>query len=196
VVLPTRLLPVFVFVLTVGVSFLTTVGAHLRYAGGDSFDATLRRAGLVVAGLYLVGVAVAVVWLLAGGGALWGVATALVATGLVALVALVALPLSVGRRLIQRVRDVDSETALRFTADGWPVATLVVFGIFVAPGGVGRGTVFDLGGAQVCLVGFCGISAPLAGSVTLAAGVAVFGPDVVGFAFHAATSTRDRRLRS
>jgi hypothetical protein len=188
VVLPTRLLPVFVFVLTVGVSFLTTVGAHLRYAGGDSFDATLRRAGLVVAGLYLVGVAVAVVWLLAGGGALWGVATALVA--------LVALPLSVGRRLIQRVRDVDSETALRFTADGWPVATLVVFGIFVAPGGVGRGTVFDLGGTQVCLVGFCGISAPLAGSVTLAAGVAVFGPDVVGFAFHAATSTRDRRLRS
>jgi hypothetical protein len=192
--LPTGLLPVFVFVLTVGVSALTMVGAHLRYASGDSFDVALRRAGLVVAALYLLGVAV--VWALAGGGSLWGVAAALLATGLVALVALVALPLSVGRRLILRVRDVDSETALRFTVDGWPVAMLVVFGIVVAPGGVGRGTVFDLGGDQVCLVGFCGIPAPLAGSVALAAVVAVFGPGVVGLALHAAASTRDRRLRS
>ncbi|WP_152039400.1 hypothetical protein [Salinigranum salinum] len=80
--------------------------------------------------------------------------------------------------------------------DGWPVAILVVFGVFVAPGGVGGGTVLDLGGTQVCLVDFCGIPAPLAGSVALAAVVAVFGPGVVGLALHAAASPRDRRLWS
>jgi hypothetical protein len=72
----------------------------------------------------------------------------------------------------------------------------VVFGIVVAPGGVGRGTVFDLGGERVCLVGFCGIPASFAGSVALAAIVAVCGSGVVGLALHAAASTRNRRLRS
>lgn len=180
--LPTGLLPAFAFVLTVGISAPVTLAAHLSYrSGSQSFGRALRVALFEAGLLYLVGVFV--VWTIAGGGLdveLWEIPATLVITGVGALLVLTALPLVVGRQLVQRLRDVDSETALRYSTYGWPIAMLAVFGIFVAPGGTTRGHLFHLGGEHICIAGVCGIAGSSALAVLVAAVVAVLGPGTVG----------------
>jgi hypothetical protein len=177
--LPDGLVPVAVFVLTVGVAVPVTLGSHLFYRAGETgFTAALRAALAEAAGLYLVGVLV--VWSIAGGVGLWEIPVTLLVAGALALVVLGVVPLAVGRRLVRRFGAVDGETALRFATYGWPVAMLAVFGVFVAPGGVVRGDLLSLGGERACLAGFCGVSVSLIGAVALEAFVAVFGPGAVG----------------
>lgn len=187
--LPTGLLPVLVFVLTVGVSTLVALGAHLLDRAGEPFASALGDAVRAVGVLYLLGVAG--IWALAGGGSLWGVVAALLLVGVAALLALVLLPLAVGRWLVRRALGVDRGTALRLTTAGWPVAMLGVFGVFVAPGGLADGHLLHLDGPRTCLVGFCGVAVSLVTAVVLETVVAVLGPGVVGLGIHTAT-TRSR----
>jgi hypothetical protein len=183
VALPTGLLPVLVFVLTVGIAAPVTLVAHLRSRDGSrSFATAFRTALVAAAGVYLVGVVA--VWVVAGGLPLWEVAAALVAAGVAALAVLVVGPLLIGRRLVRQVRGTDPETALRFAAYGWVAAAFAVFGIFVAPGGLTDGHLLDLGGERTCLVGFCGVVVSLVGAVLLELAVAVLGPGLVGSALH------------
>ncbi|SEK31773.1 hypothetical protein [Haloferax larsenii] len=189
--LPTGLLPVFVFVVTAGVATLVTLGAYLSWRRGSrSFSAGLRRSLLGVSLLYLVGTAV--VWAVAGGGSLWGVAAALVASGVAAFVVLWTAPLLLGQYLVRRLRGVDSETALRQVTYGWPVAMLVVFGLFVAPGGPTSGHLLHLDGATTCLAGFCGLSVLLLVAVALELVVAVVGPGLVGLVLTSQQSLSSR----
>ena len=190
--LPVGLVPAFVFVLTVGFAVPVTVGSHLFYRLDDAgFAAALRVAGIEAGCLYLVGVLV--VWAVAGGFELWEVAAVLLGVGAVAGVVLMILPLLVGRHVVERFRDVDGETALRFATYGWPVVMLVVFGVFIAPGGPAHGDLLWLDGPRTCVVGFCGISIPLAGALLLEAAVAILGPGIVGTLLHAAMVARERR---
>ena len=174
----TGLLPALAFVLTVGFSASTTLAAQLLYrVGGRPFGSALRTA-LFGAGLfYLLGILV----LRSIGVGDFRAATPLV-VGAVASVALGILPLLAGRRVVRTVTDVESETALRRAAYGWPLATLAVFGAFVSPGGIDRVTFFHLGGAETCLVGFCGISVGSVALVVVAALVAFLGPGLLGVA--------------
>lgn len=180
--LPTGLIPVLVFVVTVGISVPVTLTAHLMYRNEiQSFASAVRMALLEAGLLYLVGVIV--VWAIAGGGLdmqLWEIPVTLVVTGIGVLIVLTAIPLIVGQNLINHFREVDSETALQYATYGWPVAMLAVFGIFIAPGGLTQGHLFHLEGAQICLVGFCGINVSFAAAVLLEAFIAVFGPGLIG----------------
>jgi len=185
--LPTGLVPALAFVLTVGTAVPVALGAHLFHRTGNApFGSGLRAALAEAGGLYLVGVIV--VWSIAGGIGLWEVAVTLLVAGFVAAVALVALPLVVGQQLVRYASESDPETALRFATYGWPVAMLVVFAIFLAPGGLVGGDLFALTGKRVCLAGHCGIAAPfvLAAAVELA--VAVLGPGVVGLVLRSRTT--------
>ena len=183
--LPTGLVPILAFVLTVGVAVPVTAGAHLR-SRNRPFDAALRTAVLAVFGVYLVGVAA--VWAVAGGVQLWEVAAALLLAGAVALVVLTVLPLLVGRLIVRRVGGIAPETAFRFATYGWLVAAFVVFGVFVAPGGIAGGHLLDLEGSRVCLAGFCGIAVSLVAAALLELVVAVLGPGVVGLLLYASVT--------
>ncbi|MFC4553251.1 MULTISPECIES: hypothetical protein [Halorussus] len=174
---PTGLVPITAFVPTVGVAVPVTIGAQLSYRRGSSFGGALRAALAEAGLLYLVGVLV--VWAMARGLTLGKAAAILVTGGIAAFVFLTALPLFVGRLFVERVGGVDSETALRYATYGWPVATVVAFGIFVAPGGLATNAFFDLGGERICLGGHCGIDARFAGAVVLEL-LVVLGPGVVG----------------
>lgn len=185
--LPVGLLPVFVFVLTVGISVPVAMGAFLFAGRGrGSFAAALRAALIEAGGLYVLGVFV--VWAIAGGPELWEVAVMLLVTGLVAFGSLMALPLAVGRVLVQRVRSVDYQQALRATTIGWPLAMLGVFGIFIAPGGPTSGTLFSLGGPSTCVAGFCGITIPFAIAVGVALTIAILGPGIIGIVVDISTT--------
>jgi hypothetical protein len=185
------LLTVLAFSLTVGISVLTAVGAWVSHRlTAAPFTLSLTSAFSTVAGTYFV--VVGLVWVGTGADALWGLPTALVAVGIAAFVLLGILPLLVGRRLIARLRDVDAETALRLVTVGWPVAMLVVFGIFIAPGGVREANLLDLGDPRACLVGFCGVSLPLVIAVSASVLVAVFGPTLVGLALSGRLPRSDR----
>lgn len=181
--LPTGLLPALVFVVTVGISVPVVVAAHYFHrTGTDDFRTALTGALFEAGLLYVLGASV--VWSIASGGgidpALWEIPATLLATGVAALLAFVALPLLVGERLVTRLLDTDTATAFRYTAYGWPVAMTVVFGIFVAPGGVHGGDLLSLAGPRTCLAGFCGVSVTLVGAVLLELVVAVVGPGLVG----------------
>lgn len=174
----TGLLPVLAFVNTVGVSVPIALTAHLFYrSGARPFARVLQVTFLQTALLYLVGVYV--FWSVGAGFS--RMVTLLVVGALTALL-LAALPLLVGRWLLWRVGGLDSETALRYSTYCWPVAMLAVFAIFVAPGGFDRVAFFHLGGAETCLLGFCGISLRSAAAVLLQAVVAFFGPGAIGLA--------------
>ncbi|UPV99043.1 hypothetical protein M0R88_10945 [Halorussus gelatinilyticus] len=195
--LPTGLVPATVFVLTAGIALLVTGLAHLFYrAGAPAFSAALRRAILAVGGLYLVGVLV--VWAFAGGLRLWEVAATLVVAGLANLAVLTALPLVVGRLIVRLAGGVDdSDAALRYATAGWPVAMLTVFVGFVLPGGLGTNSFFHLGGVEICLVGFCGVSLWTAFAVLLELAAALLGPGVVGLALYSAgVGARERTAGS
>lgn len=178
VALPTGLIPVLAFVLTVGVSIFVTLTAHFVFTSrGQPFHTGLRRAVYAASLVYLVGVGV--VWAIAGTGSspeLWEIPATLLGAGILALVLLTGLPLWIGPRLIRFNSTVDAETALRYTTYGWPIAMLAVFGIFVAPGG----HLFALEGPQTCLIGFCGLSIWLVFAVLLEVVLAVLGPGIVG----------------
>ncbi|WP_435174590.1 hypothetical protein [Halorussus sp. AFM4] len=180
---PVGLIPVFVFVITVGIAVPVTLGAHLFYRSRDGrFRSELRIALIEASGLYLVGILV--VWAIAGGLELWEIAITLLVVGALALVVLTVFPLIVGQRVIQHFRAVDRETALRFATYGWPIAMLVVFGIFIAPGGLVRGDLLLLGGERICVAGFCGISVSFAMALILELVVAALGPGLVGLALY------------
>lgn len=183
--LPTGLLPVLVFVLTVGVSVPVTLGAHLFHSRSDgAFRGALSAAVLEAGCLYLVGVVV--IWTIAGGPGRWEVPATLLLAGVAGLVALLAIPLRIGRSLVARIGDVDAETGLRYATYGWPIAMLAVFGIFVVPGA--RGHLLHLESPQICLGGFCGIGAGLLGAALLAGAVAAFGPGIAGAAVYSAAA--------
>ena len=193
--LPTGLVPVTAFVLTIGTAIPVTLGAHLFHRNGNgSFSAALRSAFAEASLLYLVGALV--VWSIAGGLALWEVAATLLVTGFVALIVLAAIPLFVGRLLVRRVGGVDSGTALRYATYGWPAAMLAVFGIFIAPGGLATNVLFSLGGERICLAGHCGIALWFAVAVVLELLVAVLGPGLVGLAIASSSATHGREARS
>lgn len=177
-VLPTGLIPVLAFVLTVGISVPVTLTAALLYDSGvRPFHRGLQVAIFEAGLLYLVGVGV--VWTIAGSGLnleLWEIPATLIVTGVAALLVLTLLPMAIGQRLIEHLRDVDTESAVRFTTYGWPITMIVVFGIFITP----RTHLFALDGPQICLGGFCGISVWLGLAVLLEIVVAGFGPGLVG----------------
>jgi hypothetical protein len=185
--LPTGLLPVLAFVITVGVSGPVAVTTLLvSRTGTQPIRRVLRLAVLEASLLYLVGVIV--VWAIAGGGLdpeLWEIPATLVVTGVGTLLILTALPIVVGQKIIHHWQQIEPESALQYTIAGWPIAMLITFGIFIAPSGSAQGTLFDIGGPTVCLVGFCGISLLLAGAVFVEALVAVFGPGLVGLVLSA-----------
>lgn len=184
---PTGLLPPFVFSLTVGISAVTALVAWIRFrTAGGPFRAALRMAAVTTACLSLVGVGV--VWWFAGG--LWSVAAALLASGVVASVVLVVLPVWVGQRLVRTVRGVDADTALRLSTAGWPVAMLGVFGLLVFP--TGGDTLLALGGPRRCLAGFCGVAVSLVVGSSAAATVAAVGPGLVGLLCHSRSFSLSR----
>ena len=186
--LPARIVAVFVFVLTVGIAVPVTLGAHLSHRNGNgSFGSALRAALFVASLLYLVGIVV--VWSIAGGGSLWGVAATLLVAGFVALIVLMVVPLLVGQHVIRRARHVDSETALRFATYGWPIAMFAVFGIFVAYRGLTHDP-FHPGSAQICVINRCtGITVSLAATVLFELVVAVLGPAITGLALSSSSTT-------
>lgn len=191
--LPTGLVPVLAFVLTVGLAVPVTLGAHLFHRNGTGSFVSALRAALIEAGLlYLVGVVV--IWSIAGGVELWEVPATLVVTGVVALFGLMVLPLAVGRRLVRRVKRVDSETALRFATYGWSMTMVVVFGVFVAYRILTR-DLYHPGSEQLCLVGFCGIGVSFAAAVLVEAIVAVLGPAIFGLVLYSSSATA-RTLRA
>ena len=187
---PTGLVPVTAFVPTVGVAVPVTVGAHLAYRRGSSFGGALRAALAEAGLLYLVGVLV--VWAMARGLTLGKVAAILVAGGIAAFIVLTALPLFVGRLLVERVGGVDSETALRYATYGWPVAIFAAFGLFVVPGGLATNAFFTLGGERICLGGHCGIDVLFAGAVVLELLVVVLGPGLAGLVLRSSVSAPRR----
>lgn len=178
--LPIGLIPVFGFVLTVGIAIPVTLGAHLFYrTNNSSFVSALRAAVLEAGGLYVVGVIV--IDAIAGGG--WSGTIMLLFVGGVAAVVLIVVPLVLGKRLIRSVRDADSETALRYATYGWPLTMLVVYAIFVAPGGFTLGHPFMLSGERLCLAGHCGRpGSALTWMMILELVVAVLGPGTIGLA--------------
>lgn len=180
--LPTGLIPVLIFVVTVGISVPVTLTAHLMYRSETQSFASAVRLALLEAGLlYLVGVGV--IWSIAGSGLnmeLWEIPVTLVVTGIGVLIVLTAIPLIVGQNLINHFREVDSETALQYATYGWPVAMLAVFGIFIAPGGLTQDHLFHLESAQICLIGFCGIIVSFAAAVLVEVFVIIFGPGLIG----------------
>ena len=193
--LPTGLIPVLVFVLTVGIAIPVTLGSHLIYRSGEgAFGSALRIALVEASVLYLVGILV--IWAIAGGLELWEIPVTLLVSGILALMVLVVLPLLVGQRIVQRFRDVDRETALRFATYGWPITMLVVFGIFITPGGLVHGDLFSLGGERICLAEFCGISISFAMAVILEVVVAVLGPGIVGLVLYSSVVRTDGRTAS
>lgn len=193
--LPTGLIPVLVFVLTVGIAVPVTLGSHLIYRNGNgAFGSALRIALLEASVLYLVGILV--IWAIAGGLELWELTITLLVTGALALIVLMVFPLMAGQRIVQHFRAVDRETALRFATYGWPITMLVVFGIFIAPGGLVHGDLLSLGGERICLAGFCGISISLAMAVILEVVVAVLGPGIVGLVLYSSAVRTDGRTAS
>ena len=180
--LPTGLLPVLAFVITVGISGPVAVTTLLASrTGTQPIRTALRMALLEASLLYLIGTIV--IWAIAGSGLdteLWEIPVTLVMTGVGTLLILTALPLAVGQKVIHHWRHIEPEAALRDTVAGWPIAMLVTFGIFIAPDGLAQGTLFDLQGPTICLVGFCGIRLLLAGTVVVEGLVAVFGPGLIG----------------
>ncbi|USZ69214.1 hypothetical protein NGM10_05600 [Halorussus salilacus] len=185
------LLPALAFVLTVGVSVPVALTAHRSHrSGARPFARALWVAALQTTLLYLLGVFV--LWSVGAG--VSRTVTLLVVGALSGLL-LAALPLLVGRWLLRRAGGLDSETALRYATYGWPVAMLAVFGLFVAPGGVGRVAFFHLGGAEACILGFCGISVLTAGAVLLQAVVALVGPGILGGGWYRLLDGSGDRLR-
>ncbi|ELZ76235.1 hypothetical protein C454_18099 [Haloferax gibbonsii ATCC 33959] len=180
--LPVGLIPTFAFVMTVGIPVTVALSAHLynRSQEGAMRDA-LRVAVIEAALLYTVGIYV--IWSIAGGGSLWGLVAALAVVGVFCLIFLLAVPLLVGQWLVEHVRDVPSDTALKAVVTGWPPAMLLVFGIFIAPGGLTAGHLFDIEGPQTCLAGHCGIAIGLLAVTALEGLIATFGPGVAGLLF-------------
>ncbi len=192
--LPTGLLPVLAFVLTVGVAGGVRLGAALLHRQGVEGSArALAGATRAVAALYLVGVVA--LWGLTGFGSLWGLPAALITAGLGALALLVVVPLSVGEWLLRHGRGLRRDAAWGYAADGWVVAMILVFLVFVAPGGLAGGTILDLGGPRICLLGACGLSVPLLAAAALQVVLAVFGPGLFGLLLHASrVGPRRRRV--
>lgn len=186
------LIPVLVFVLTIGIAVPVTLGSHLIYRNGNgAFGSALRIALFEASVLYLVGILV--IWAIAGGLELWEIPITLLVTGIFALIVLIAFPLIVGQRVIQHFRGVDRETALRFATYGWPIAMLVVFGLYIVPGGLVHGDLLSLGGNRICLAGFCGIGVQFALAVVLEVFVALLGPGIAGLVLYTSTERTNSR---
>lgn len=181
--------------LTVGIAVSVTLGSHLIYRKcNGAFGSAIRIVLFEASVLYLVGILV--IWAIAGGLEPWEISSTLLVTGIFALIVLIAFPPIVGQRVIQHFRGVDRETALRSATDGWPIAMLVVFGIFIAPSGLVHGDLLSLGGERICLAGFCGISVPFALAVVLGVFVALLGSGIAGIALYTSTERTNSREAS
>lgn len=180
--LPVGLISAFAFVVTVGIPISIAASALLynHYREGSMRDG-LCVAVVEAALLYTVGIYV--IWTITGDGSLWGTATALAVVGALALVFLLVVPLLIGQRIVERVKNVDSDTALRAVVAGWPIAMIIVFGVFIAPGGLTTGHIFDIEGPRTCLAGHCGIAIGLIAVTLVEAVVAFLGPGVAGLLF-------------
>lgn len=174
------LLPVLAFVMTVGISGPVTLTTYLFHASGTKSFSRVLRIALFEAGLFYV-IGIYVLWSIGAG--ISRVITLLI-IGMMSLIVLVAIPLMVGQQFVQYITETDSETALRYTTYSWPPAMLIVFGIFIIPGGVHRVTFFHIGNIEACLLGFCQISILSIGAVLLQALVVLFGPGVLSVLQH------------
>jgi len=152
------LLPVFVVASTVGLAAPVAVSAWLLdWRRGGCFGQSVRQSLAGWAVLH----SVAAVALL-GFGAPPGLAVTVLVAGLLAALLLGLVPLRIGQRLFER-RGVQPEASLRYTTYGWLPALALTCGAFFAPslalpGSIGQGHILSVGGPQVCLLGFCGVS--------------------------------------
>lgn len=161
---PAGLLAVFAYVGTVVASVPVAVVALLLRRVTTSFrEALAYSLGGSFALFTVVAVALAVTVDPGAGGTLF-------ATGVAALVALVAIPLAVGRALVERLAGLDPDRALRWATAGWPVALILSFVVFVAPGGPTRYNATFLSGVEAALAG---------GAIALAV---LVGPGLLGTA--------------
>ncbi|RDI71925.1 hypothetical protein [Halopelagius longus] len=175
--------PVFVFALTAGVSAFVTLGARRSHRDGTRPFGSALRVGLLGAGLLYLAATLA--RSLATGGSAEDV-PGLLFVALVAFLVLAVLPLAVGRRLLRRATGVDSDTALRFAADGWAVTMLAVFGLYLAYWLLAQGLYYP-GHGRICYIDQC-TGVTVASAVTILAGslVAVLGPGLAGLRLRAA----------
>lgn len=152
------LLPAFVVAETVGLAAPVAVAAWVLYwRRGGCFGHAVRQS----LGMWALLHSVAALTLL-GIGAPPGLVVTVLVAGLLSALLLGLVPLGIGQRLFER-RGVESEVGLRYTTYGWlPALTLGCIAFFTPsvaqPGGVGQGHILSIGGPQVCLLGFCGIS--------------------------------------
>lgn len=174
------LLPMLAFVMTVGISTPVALTTHLFYHSGARPYSRILQLALLEAGLFYI-LGISVLWSIGAG--VSRVVTLLI-IGAMSLIVLVAIPLMIGQWLIQKMTGIDSETALRYTTSSWPFAMLVIFGIFVIPGGINRITFFHIEGIEVCLLGFCRISLLSIVAIFLQVLTTFFGPGVVGVIYH------------
>lgn len=173
------LLPVLAFVLTAGIPISVALAAHLFYHSGARPFSRALQVSLLEAGLFYV-LGVSVLWSVGIGRSR---AVTLLVVGVLSAAVMVAVPLLVGRRIVAHATAADPGTALRYVTSGWPLALLVVFAIFVLPGGAHRITFFHMAGMETCLLGFCGVSVRSLATVLLATVVAFFGPGAFGLIY-------------
>ncbi|WP_276260791.1 hypothetical protein [Haloglomus litoreum] len=158
---PTGLLPVFVFVAAVGLSWPVAIATFVLSLRVRPFGRALRY---VAVGVGAIAVAVAlgiagIAGVEVGGLVLLSLA---IAAGLFG-----AVPLVVSRAVLVR-SGVGTSRALRLSVAAWPFALLAAFGVFLAPGGVARYNVTFLTGPA------------LYAAVAAIAALVLFGPAVLG----------------
>ncbi|MFB6207700.1 MAG: hypothetical protein ABEJ05_14360 [Haloglomus sp.] len=136
---PAGLLPIFVFVAAVGLSWPVAVATFVLSLRVRPFGRALRYVGAgvtVLATIFAASIGVI------AGAEVGGIVLASLA---IAAVAFGAVPLAVARSLLVR-NGIEANRALRLSVGAWPVALLVAFGAFIAPGGVARYNVTFLSG--------------------------------------------------
>lgn len=158
---PGGLLPVFVFLAAVGLSWPVALGAFALSLRVRPFTRALRYIAVAVAvlfTLFAVGLAVLV-------GPEVGVtvlAALAIAAGLFG-----ALPLAIARVLLVR-RGVGPGRSLRLAVAAWPPSMLAALAAFVAPGGASRYNVLFLEGVALYT------------ALAVVAALVLFGPAVLG----------------
>lgn len=142
---PVGLLAVAVYVGWVAgsVPLALAVAGLARWLG--SVGLAVRYVGAVVTGAALAGATALAAFVDPAAGATFAGLAA--ASGVV----LAAVPLYVGRLLIERWTALDPARALEFAVLGWPIALVASFAVFLSPGGPTRYNVTFLSGGVAAL---------------------------------------------
>jgi hypothetical protein len=158
---PAGLLPIFVFVAAVGLSWPVAIATFVLSLRVRPFGRALRYVAVGVG-------AIAVAFALAIGGIAGPEVGGIVLASLgIAAVLLGAVPLAVSRALLAR-NGIEANRALRLSVGAWPPALLAAFGVFLAPGGLSRYNLTFLTGPA------------LYAAVAVIAALVLFGPAVLG----------------